>query len=468
MYLLIYRNGNHLFSFYLNSAKKKIVIGGAEGDILFPDEMKGDKLLMRKEFNFEIRKYMWALHPSSDGFMLNDKPLVKGAYFEDNDVISINDFSFSFSPHSHLIEGNPKVEGGTILIDDEESRSFHHLLFEHGGKSKRFSFREGREIVVGRKGVDVLLPYSEISSNHLRFVMKEDGLLFYAKGKNSTAVNGVIVKNGRIKEGKFIFQLAGKYSLSVTVAAEKRVESFFVGTLSPLFEQIETWVNQPDIFDNLPIILITGESGTGKEIFAEFSHRIANKKGAFITFNAASIPANLVESELFGTKKGGFTDAENRDGAFISADKGTLFLDEIAEMPVALQSKLLRVLEDWKIRKVGESGAGRKVNTMVVLATNHSLPDSVKDGLFRQDLYFRISTLHIKIPPLRERKDDIISLAKHLHYTLRGKDISFSPEAEKKLTDYAWPGNVRELKSVMTRFAYSGRDLFTEDDCNFI
>ncbi|MCK5809103.1 sigma-54-dependent Fis family transcriptional regulator, partial [bacterium] len=193
-----------------------------------------------------------------------------------------------------------------------------------------------------------------------------------------------------------------------------------------------------------------------------------NKKGEFITFNAASIPENLVESELFGTKKGGFTDAEDRDGAFIAAHNGTLFLDEIAEMPIVLQSKLLRVLEDWKIRKVGESGSGRKVNTMVLLATNHSLPDSVKEGLFRQDLYFRISTLHVKIPPLRERKQDIISLAKHLHYTLRGKDVSFSLEAEKKLIEYAWPGNVRELKSVMTRFAYSGRDLFEEDDCNFI
>ncbi len=456
-----------MFSFYLNSAKKKIVIGGPGGDILFPDDMQGVMLLMRKEFNFSSRQYMWALYPSGDGFMLDGKPLNKGDYFTDNNVISINDFSFSFSPEAQLSE-LPSGGGGTLLIDDEPLRSFHHVLFEFEGKIKRFSFREGREITVGRKHADVLLPYSEISGTHIRFVMTAAGLLFYAKGKNSTAVNGVIVKNGKIKEGKFVFTLAGKYTLSVTVATEKRTESFFVGQLAPLFEQIEQWVNQPEIFMNHPIILITGESGTGKEIFAEFTHRIASRKGELITFNTASIPENLVESELFGTTVGGFTDAKERDGAFIAADNGTLFLDEIAEMPVALQSKLLRVLEDWKVRKVGESGSGRKVNTMVVVATNHNLPDSVRQGLFRQDLYFRISTLHIKIPPLRERKDDIIPLAAHLHYALRAQDVSFTPEAERKLLEYDWPGNVRELKSVITRFAYSGRNTFTEEDCIFM
>ena len=149
------------------------------------------------------------------------------------------------------------------------------------------------------------------------------------------------------------------------------------------------------------------------------------------------------------------------------ADGGTLFLDEIAEIPVTLQSKLLRVLEDWNVRKVGESGIGRKVDVNLVLATNKDLENAVTAQTFRKDLFYRISTLHVKIPPLRDHEADIVPLAKHLYRALSGRELEIEDSAVKKLLSYSWPGNIRELKSVITRFAYSGKSVLGSGDLQF-
>jgi len=353
---------------------------------------------------------------------------------------------------------------GNTLIIEEEKTEIKTVVFDFEGKKRAFAFSEGRELKIGRKNADVILKHSEVSSLHLLFSMTNGRLFFWNKGKNGTFINGVKVENGELNEGRYRFIIAGKYELLISVEREKSAESFYKGSLAPYFERIESWVYQTDLFSKHPIILITGESGSGKEIFAEFTHDISKRKGPFVTFNAAAVPETLVESELFGTAKGGFTDATDKNGGFLNADKGTLFLDEIAEMPVNLQSKLLRVLEDWQIKRVGESGNGKKVNVMVVLATNVNLKKAIEEGTFRKDLYFRISTLHIHIPPLRKRKEDIIPLAKHLFYSMKGTEISFTEDAKKSLLEYEWPGNVRELKSVMTQFAYSGKDIFDKDD----
>jgi transcriptional regulator with PAS, ATPase and Fis domain len=294
--------------------------------------------------------------------------------------------------------------------------------------------------------------------------MKDNGLHFRSKGKNGTWVNGVKIESGVLEEGKYFFSVAGRHDVLISVNKEKTSESYHIGSLAPQFEQIENWLNQPVLFSNHPIILLTGESGVGKEVFAEFIHKTSGRKGQFVTYNTASIPDTLVESELFGTVKGSFTGAEERSGAFISADGGTLFLDEIAEMPMNLQSKLLRVLEDWMVRKVGESGHGRKVDVTLILATNKDLEKAVENQSFRKDLFYRLSTLHLNIPPLRERKKDIVPLCRHIHSALCGKDLKIDTAAEEKLLEHNWPGNVRELKSVITRFAYSGKDTFSAKD----
>lgn len=467
MYLLIFRGGRHLFSFYVNSAKKRIVIGGDEGDILFPPEFSGSEMVLRKEFSLEKKEYAWMLYPNREGFKLNDKPVKGGEVFDNNDVFSIGDFSFSFSLISNLSssvpEDSPKKYGNTLVMDEEKTE-YKNVVISYGGKDKTFTFRDGREFRIGRKNTDISISFNEVSSEHLLFVMKENGIYFWNKGKNGTWVNGVKVESGVLEEGKYYFSVAGRHDVHISVNKEKTSESFYIGTLAPQFEQIENWLNQPVLFANNPIILLTGESGVGKEVFAEFVHKTSGRKGAFVTYNAASIPETLTESELFGTAKGGFTGAEEREGAFLSANGGTLFLDEIAEMPMNLQSKLLRVLEDWMVRKVGESGPGRKVDVTLVLATNKDLEAAVKNQTFRKDLYYRLATLHITIPPLRERKDDVIPLCRHIHFALRGKEMKFEKTAENKLAAYDWPGNVRELKSVITRFAYSGRDTFNAKD----
>lgn len=469
MYLLIYRGTKHLFSFYINSARKKIVVGGGEGDILFPDEMRECELVMRKEFNFEKKDYSWCLYPAAGEFKLNGRKISGGEIFEDSDVFSLQDFSFSFSPTSNLIPSmpvEPSAKAGNTLIIDEEPTEFKNIEISYCGTHKTFVFRLGRKIVIGRKNADVTVAFDEVSSEHVVLEMNEKGVLFLNKGKNGTWVNGVRINNGILEEGKYRFSLAGRHEVTIKINKEKTSETFLVGALAPYFEQIENWLNQPVLFRNHPIILLSGESGCGKEVFAEFIHKTSGRKGAFVTYNAASIPENLAESELFGTAKGGFTDAEERAGAFIQAEGGTLFLDEIAEIPMNLQSKLLRVLEDWNVRKVGENGLGRKVDVNLVLATNRDLETAVANQTFRKDLFYRISTLHINIPPLREHPADIVPLAKHLYRALSGRELEIAPDAAEKLESYGWPGNVRELKSVITRFAYTGKtNLTTKDLC---
>ncbi|MBF0142300.1 MAG: sigma-54-dependent Fis family transcriptional regulator [Magnetococcales bacterium] len=205
-------------------------------------------------------------------------------------------------------------------------------------------------------------------------------------------------------------------------------------------------------------VLITGESGTGKGVFARLIHRESHRSGAlFIPVNCGSIPENLLESEFFGHTKGAFTGADRaKKGLFQEADKGTLFLDEIGELPLALQVKLLHVLEEKQVRPVG-SEHFRKVDVRIVAATNRVLPDMVRAGTFREDLYFRLNVFHIGIPPLRERRQDVPVL---LNYLLGrkialagdgGRRVVIDPEAEAALIDYPWPGNVREMEHVIER-----------------
>ncbi len=203
-------------------------------------------------------------------------------------------------------------------------------------------------------------------------------------------------------------------------------------------------------------VLLTGESGTGKEIFSRFIHdnsKRANKK--FVAVNCAAIPETLLESELFGYEKGAFTGAvARRIGKFEEASDGTLLLDEISEMDIKIQSKLLRAIQEKEIDRIGGK-APIKVNTRIIATSNRNLSEAVKNGTFRQDLYYRLNVVNINIPPLRERPDDIVVLAKHFvkKYSelneLPMKELSV--QAEEKLKNYLWPGNVRELENTIHR-----------------
>lgn len=229
----------------------------------------------------------------------------------------------------------------------------------------------------------------------------------------------------------------------------------FLGT-SPALEKLLTYIDKAAKTD--ASIMLLGESGVGKEVFACHIHdKSLRYDKPFIAINMAAIPENLIESELFGFEKGSFTDAtETKIGQFELANGGTLFLDEIAEMPYPLQAKLLRVLQEREIRRLGSSKS-TKINVRVITATNANLQQNITDGKFREDLYYRLNTIPLCIPPLRERCEEIIPIATAIleqncnQYGFAHK--AFDIKAIEALELYTWPGNIRELISVVERSA---------------
>ena len=224
---------------------------------------------------------------------------------------------------------------------------------------------------------------------------------------------------------------------------------------SPGMLEIERLVGKVAPTDST--VLITGESGTGKGLIARAIHEKSRRgNGLYLQVNCSAIPENLLESEFFGHTKGAFTSADRaRKGLFLQADRGTLFLDEIGELPLHMQTKLLHVIEDKEVRALGGEQV-RRVDTRIIAATNRDLQEMVRQGKFREDLYFRLSMFQIHIPPLRQRQSDVGGL---IHYFLKqaksdadGPYVSeIDPEAEELLLAYGWPGNVRELENAINR-----------------
>ena len=216
-------------------------------------------------------------------------------------------------------------------------------------------------------------------------------------------------------------------------------------------------------------VLITGESGTGKEFAANIIHRLSKRADEpFLAVNCGAIPENIVESELFGSRKGAFTGAVDKKGLLEEADGGTVFLDEIAELSQAAQVKLLRFLQSREIRRVGEN-ENRTLDVRVIAATNRNVLEEVKKGTFREDLYYRLNTFHIELPPLRERRSTISNLIKHFiikHQSNTGKTIrSISQPAQMALTSYDYPGNIRELENIIEHamIMAEGEEITLED-----
>ncbi len=238
-----------------------------------------------------------------------------------------------------------------------------------------------------------------------------------------------------------------------SVVPTKSNESDFLGT-SQALEKVLKIADKASKTD--ASILLLGQSGVGKEVFASYIHKNsprANKP--FVAINMAAIPENLVESELFGFEKGAFTDAsEAKAGQFELAQGGTLFLDEIGEMPYGVQAKLLRALQEKEVRRLG-SPKLIKIDIRIISATNANLQEKIKNGEFREDLYYRLNTIPLHIPPLKERKDEILQIADAMveqNCKKYGFDLKlFSKDAKEQLLSYNWPGNIRELISVVER-----------------
>jgi DNA-binding NtrC family response regulator len=321
-----------------------------------------------------------------------------------------------------------------------------------------------------RSGIEVLEGIAERGIQTQVIMLTADDTAETAVRAMKLGAADYVTKPFNTGEIKLVIRnLISRVRLQQEVAYLRREQAEFVErdiagishTIGALKAQIEKMAAA-----SVPTILITGESGTGKELFARYAHQLLHPAGTdsyapFIRVNCAALPESLLESELFGYEKGSFTDARtDRKGLFELAQDGSLLLDEIGEMRPAMQSKLLRVLEERTVRKVGGSEEV-PVALTVIATTNRDLPKAVEHGEFRTDLFYRLNTFNLHIPPLRERREDIPLLAGHflsvfaMKYNKKGL-TGFSPDAEALLSDHDWPGNVRELKNAIERIVVLG------------
>ncbi len=323
---------------------------------------------------------------------------------------------------------------------------------------------------------DLTLPHDSVSRFHCVIEPRTDGFHLIDKSRNGTFVNGKKVTEAKLKEKDMI--LIGPWSIRFLMGEAWADRETVIDKKSQLPETFCGMVGKSDricevfrLIEKLAAletpVLILGETGSGKELVARALHELSPRaKGPWVVLNCGAISPQLIESELFGHERGAFTGAAERHaGAFEQARGGTLFLDEIGELPLSLQPKFLRVLEDGSFRRVGGREELRS-EARLLAATHRDLRQEVREGRFREDLYFRLETVPVRIPPLRERREDIPLLVDFFLRGFQTKEAkSFSPGAIRKLQGQPWKGNIRELKnSVMRAFLMSNRSEVGEKD----
>ena len=338
-----------------------------------------------------------------------------------------------------------------------------------------------RSLLIGTSEVcDLQLTDRTVSRRHLTVEPAELGARLADDGsRNGTWLGDTRVRDadlapgGTLRIGATVLSLvsyeAPAAELSEGEEPGEQRTSFgrFIGqspSLSQLYEKLERAAGTD------ATVLLEGESGTGKELLAEAIHEhSARADGPFVVVDCGAVPKNLIESELFGHERGAFTGAERmRQGAFEQANGGTIFLDELGELPLTLQTRLLRVLDRRQLRRVGSEDA-IDIDIRVVAATNRNLDREVEESRFRLDLFHRLAVILIRVPPLRERHGDVEMLARHFVRTYGGDEAELTKEAIENLERYRWPGNVRELRNYMERLVLLGDsapqlDLSKSDD----
>ncbi|MCB0390541.1 MAG: sigma 54-interacting transcriptional regulator [Bdellovibrionales bacterium] len=347
------------------------------------------------------------------------------------------------------------MPGRNETIDTERA----YILWHSPLQTKTYELKDFS--IIGRDG-ECQISFEDpfISQRHARIVKKgEKYIIQDLRSSNGTRVNGTLIVEAELKDKDRI--TIGKQDLIFSLIFEDK-ESLL--TLSSKNEKWNECLKRlPAMAQSDFPILITGPSGTGKEVLAKLIHRYSTRHfGPFVSVNCSALSENLVESELFGHVKGSFTGADNhRKGAFESARNGTLFLDEIGDLPMSLQPKLLRALENFEIKPVG-SDSSIKTDVRIVAATHNTLKNKVAKGQFREDLFYRLNVVNLSPPALKNRMEDFDSL---IYYFAKMYKVRFSFSAINHLKDYEWPGNVRELKNLVARAsAMYGKDLIQE--CN--
>ncbi len=328
---------------------------------------------------------------------------------------------------------------------------------------------QGKEVEIGKPRItagrslinDLQLFDKAISSSHFEVVADDHG--YRLRDLDST--NGLYVGELRVRDvflkPNTVFRVG---HTDIRFTSTQEVIEIALSKRDNFDDVVGASVRMREIFATLEkvapselTVMVTGETGTGKEMVARGIHQASHRKAKpFVVLDCGAIPKDLIESTLFGHEKGSFTGAVGQHhGCFEQANGGTIFLDEIGELDISLQPKLLRVLENREVKRVGGDKV-IKVDVRVVAATNRDLRQMVSLGTFREDLYFRLSVIHVELPPLRDRKDDVPALANLFLADLaqrRGMQMSFGPDALQSLQSHSWPGNVRELRNVVERAA---------------
>ncbi len=363
-------------------------------------------------------------------------------------------------------------QGRILIIDDEDSiREYLSMMLEREGhiadatkdgkKALKLHSKAAYDVVItdiqlpGMSGIDILEKLRESdptipviiitghASQESAIEALNLGAFYYLLKPVSNEELKQVVRNAlemrRLREEKTDLERALHVSGERTMVGESE-------NMTSVFDLIDR------VAKTSSTVLLHGESGTGKELVARAIHaRSARAEGRFVTINCGALPETLLESELFGHVKGSFTGAiRDKRGLFVVADGGTFFLDEVSETSPAIQVKLLRVLQEREVVPVGGTKP-TQVDVRVIAATNADLEARIKDGTFRADLYYRLNVIPIRIPPLRERRDDIPLLVMYILEKIGGKDLGVTDEAMEILTQYEWPGNVRELENIIER-----------------
>lgn len=349
----------------------------------------------------------------------------------------------------------------TVFVNDRATERCLHkakLLVIDGPQVGQEFIVEKSVTSLGRARVnDIQLQDASVSSVHLEIHAKEQGFLI----KDLDSTNGTTLQGCRVREvfiepdvpfmvGNTTLKLKG-VDETVSIALSK--DEQFSGVIGRAVAMREVFATLAKVAPTELTVLIEGDTGTGKERVARAIHDASRRKSKpYAVLDCSSIPKDLMESYVFGHEKGSFTGAvAQREGAFESANGGTLFLDEIGELDLSLQPKLLRVLENQEIKRVG-SNKTIKIDCRVIAATNRSLREMVANGTFREDLYFRLSIINLRLPTLSQRREDIPLLVNHFASSFSsGSTARFTADALDALMSYAWPGNVRELKNVVAR-----------------
>lgn len=368
-----------------------------------------------------------------------------------------------------------------LVVDDEERmRQLLVMMLERAGYEAEEA-ADGSEALEKLRAEPFDLVISDIKmpgldGNELLRTMKDDGILtpvvfITAFATVDSAVEAM--KAGAVdyitkpfEEERILLSIQRSLHLSRLMAENRELKEKLKktggdGEIVYVSDDMQRVMALADkVSSGSSVVLLHGESGTGKELLAKYIHRQSeNSEGRFVPVNCAAISPGLIESELFGHVKGAFTGADKtRIGKFEYADKGTVFLDEIGELPLEAQAKILRTLQDQKIQKVG-GNRETDIHTRIICATNQDLERLVSEGKFRKDLFYRINVFPIELPPLRQRKADIVPLSLYFLDKLGdGEQIELSEGARNLLRQYNWPGNVRELANVMERAYILSRD----------